>query len=87
MDSNQAPRPLVTGRGGRASRGFRALLKAARIKGARGTHSLRHSFAMRVYRTTRDLLLTKEALGHRSVASTMVYARADESRLRRAVAG
>ncbi len=33
-------------------------------------HSLRHTFATDLYRRTEDVLLVKEALGHRSVAST-----------------
>jgi hypothetical protein len=31
------------------------------------------------------VLLVKEALGHRSIVSTLVYARADQARLRDAV--
>lgn len=38
-------------------------------------HSLRHTFAMRLYDRTRDLFLVQEKLGHRSVKSTEVYAR------------
>ena len=34
---------------------------------------------------TGDVLLVKEALHHRSITSTLVYARADEERLRRAL--
>lgn len=49
-------------------------------------HSLRHSFAIRIYRKTRDLLLTQQALRHRSIASTTVYARCDEGRLREILA-
>jgi site-specific recombinase XerD len=45
-------------------------------------HDLRHSFAIRLYSRTRDLLLVQQALRHRSIASTCVYARCDESRLR-----
>ncbi|MBI5433295.1 MAG: tyrosine-type recombinase/integrase [Planctomycetes bacterium] len=51
----------------------------------RGAHALRHSFATRLYQRTGDVLLVKEALGHRSVVSTLVYAQADEGRLRRAM--
>jgi hypothetical protein len=40
---------------------------------------------MRIYGKTGDLLITKAALLHRSIASTLVYARADEERLRRAL--
>jgi site-specific recombinase XerD len=48
-------------------------------------HALRHSFAMGLYAKTRDLLLVQSALHHRSIASTLVYARGDEGRLRRAL--
>jgi integrase/recombinase XerD len=36
-------------------------------------HTLRHSFATDLYRQTKDLLTTAEALGHASVATTEVY--------------
>lgn len=36
-------------------------------------HSLRHTFAIELYRRTRDLKLVQLALGHRSINSTMVY--------------
>jgi integrase/recombinase XerC len=39
-------------------------------------HSLRHTFAMRLYARTRDLLLVKKMLGHRSINSTLIYAEA-----------
>ena len=68
-----------------ASRRFRRHLKAAGIRRVRGTHCLRHTFATWLYGRTGDVLLVKEALCHRAVASTLVYARADERRLREAV--
>lgn len=37
-------------------------------------HSLRHTFAIRLYKKTRDLRLVQVALGHRNIANTMVYA-------------
>jgi integrase/recombinase XerC len=37
-------------------------------------HSLRHTFAMRVYEKTKDIRFTQRALGHRSITNTMVYA-------------
>ena len=49
-------------------------------------HDLRHSFAIRLYRQTRDLLLVQQALRHRSIASTTVYAQCDEGRLREVLA-
>ncbi len=45
-------------------------------------HMLRHTFAANLYQKTRDVLLVKSALHHRSVASTLVYARPDEEALR-----
>jgi len=38
-------------------------------------HSLRHTFAMRVYAESRDLFLTQQLLGHSSVSTTEIYAR------------
>ena len=37
-------------------------------------HSLRHTFAIRLYRKTRDLRLVQVALGHRNITNTMIYA-------------
>jgi len=36
-------------------------------------HSLRHTFAYNLYKQTKDILLVKMALGHRTVQSTMIY--------------
>ena len=48
-------------------------------------HSFRHGFAMRLYRKTGDIHLVQQALGHRSIVSTLVYARSDRSRLAEAI--
>ena len=37
-------------------------------------HSLRHTFAIGLYKKTRDLRLVQVALGHRNITNTMVYA-------------
>lgn len=37
-------------------------------------HSLRHTFAIRLYKKTKDLRLVQVALGHRNITNTMVYA-------------
>jgi integrase len=37
-------------------------------------HSLRHTFAIRLYRKTKDLRLVQLALGHRNITNTMIYA-------------
>lgn len=41
---------------------------------AKKLHSLRHTFAIRLYSRTKDLRLLKTALGHRSISNTMIYA-------------
>lgn len=37
-------------------------------------HSLRHTFAIEIYKRTRDIRLLQVALGHRNIANTMIYA-------------
>lgn len=37
-------------------------------------HSLRHTFAIQLYRKTKDLRLVQVALGHRNITNTMIYA-------------
>ena len=83
--------PLFRGANGRAmsSRHVQRRLQLwcgrAGIGHAVRPHDLRHSFAIRIYRKTRDLLLVQQALRHRSIASTTVYARTDDAAVRAAV--
>jgi len=49
-------------------------------------HSLRHTFATRLYDKTGDLYLVQRALGHRQITTTEVYAKVSDERLRGAVA-
>lgn len=37
-------------------------------------HSLRHTFAIELYKKTRDLKIVQTTLGHRNIQNTMVYA-------------
>jgi integrase/recombinase XerC len=37
-------------------------------------HALRHTFAIRLYKKTKDLRLVQVALGHRNITNTMIYA-------------
>lgn len=84
--------PLFRGANGRAmsarhvQRRLAIACEAAGIAHRVKPHDLRHSFAMRVYRRTRDLLLVQQALRHRSIVSTTVYARSGEDRLREVLA-
>lgn len=83
---------LFAGRGGDALSARHVQRKLAMWCGRAGIrrrvspHQLRHSFAMRLYGRTRDLILVQQALQHRSIASTTVYARCDEGRLREVLA-
>lgn len=36
-------------------------------------HCLRHTFAIRAYKKTKDIRLVQRALGHRSLANTLIY--------------
>ncbi|TAH37725.1 MAG: hypothetical protein EYC70_07090 [Planctomycetota bacterium] len=66
---------------------FAAWCRRAGIERRVSPHGLRHAFAMTLYERTGDLLLVKEALRHRSIASTVIYARCAPDRLRQAIAG
>jgi len=68
-----------------AQRRFKLWAERAEIREVASTHSLRHSFAMGLYQRTGDLGIVQRALGHRSIASTLVYAQADDERLRDAL--
>ena len=88
----RAASPLFAGRGGaitsrHAQRRFAQWLRRAGIERSASPHSLRHSFATRLLARTGDLRLVQDALGHRSIASTTIYARVDEGRLRAAING
>jgi site-specific recombinase XerC len=82
---------LFTGYAGRrishrhAQRRFTMWLGKAGITRHVSPHALRHRFALDLYARTSDVLLVKEALHHRSITSTLVYARADAERVRRAM--
>lgn len=41
---------------------------------AKKLHSLRHTFAIQLYKKTKDIRLVQVALGHRNVMNTMIYA-------------
>lgn len=62
-------------------------LDRARVERRASPHSLRHSFATNLYNATRDIALVGAALGHASISSTSVYARARPHEVRRAVDG
>jgi integrase/recombinase XerC len=42
-------------------------------------HSLRHTFAVNLYRRSRDIKLVQYALGHKSLNNTLIYTEIDQS--------
>jgi integrase/recombinase XerC len=80
--------PLFPGRRGErittrhVARRLTYWLRRAGVERRSSPHSLRHSLAMNLLEKTGDLLLVQAALGHASIASTCVYARVDQARLR-----
>jgi integrase/recombinase XerC len=64
---------------------FKHWLKVAGIDPKYSVHSLRHTFAMTLYRKTGDLRLVQTALGHKRITTTEIYARVDDRRLKRAL--
>jgi integrase/recombinase XerC len=41
---------------------------------SKGVHSLRHSFAINLYKKSRDVRFVQVCMGHRNINNTMVYA-------------
>ena len=58
---------------------------AAGLNGKITTHSLRKSFAQRVYEHAGDIYLVQELLGHRNVATTQKYIGVSYASARQAV--
>jgi len=69
-----------------ARRRIRQWFDRASVHRGASPHSLRHTFAQQLYDQTRDVLLVKQAMQHRSIGSTLVYARCNPSRLKTVLA-
>ena len=59
----------------------------AGLNGKLATHSLRKSFAQRVYEQSSDIYLVQELLGHKNVATTQKYLGVNYAEAREAVEG
>ena len=66
---------------------LKSAFTAAGLNGKLATHSLRKSFAQRVYEESRDIYLVQELLGHRSVATTQKYIGMNYATARQTVEG
>jgi integrase/recombinase XerC len=87
----RADGPLFTAHGRRLSTRQIQRIVTARVQEAGITkpitaHSLRHSFATRLYNQTGDIRLVQQALRHTHVTTTEVYTQIEPARWRRAVA-
>ena len=60
---------------------------AAGLNGKLATHSLRKSFAQRVYEESGDIYLVQELLGHRNVSTTQKYIGVNYATARETVEG
>ena len=66
-------------------RSFEQWLAAAGINKHLTIHSLRHSFASTLYEKSGNLLAVQQALGHRSITSTMIYTHLNPEQLTNAL--
>ena len=89
-----ASRPLFPSRNGKGTqrmtrRAAHNVLKdafeAAGLNGHLATHSLRKSFAQRLYEQTGDVFAVQEMLGHKSIATTQKYLGVNYANLRDAL--
>ena len=66
---------------------LKAAFMDAGLNGKLATHSLRKSFAQRVYEQSGDIYLVQELLGHRNIATTQKYLGVNYASAREAVEG
>ena len=62
-----------------------AAFTAAGLNGKLGTHSMRKSFAQRLYGQTSDIFVVQEMLGHKNVATTQKYLGVNYAEVRQAL--
>ena len=64
---------------------LKVAFEAAGLNGKLATHSMRKSFAQRLYEETADIFAVQEVLGHKSVATTQAYLGVNYASLKDAV--
>ena len=60
-------------------------IKKAGVEHKASVHTLRHTFATRLYNRTRNIRLVQRALGHRQVTTTEIYTHLSDQSLKRAI--
>ena len=63
---------------------LKTAFEKAGLNGKLATHSMRKSYAQRLYNHTNDIFAVKEMLGHKSVATTQAYIGINYDQIRRA---
>lgn len=77
-----SPKRMTTQAGADA---IMAAFAAAGLNGKLGTHSMRKSFAQRLYSQTNDIFVVQEMLGHKNVATTQKYLGVNYAEVREAL--
>ncbi len=89
IDPNRPLFPSRQGKGAMDRRMAHTVLKtafeAAGLNGKLATHSMRKSFAQRLYEQTNDIYAVQEMLGHKNVATTQKYLGVNYASVRDAV--
>ena len=93
--THKGSRPLFASRNGQgnpqrmsrrtAHNVLKQAFEAAGLNGHLATHSLRKSFAQRLYDRTGDIFVVQEMLGHRNVATTQKYLGVNYASVRQAI--
>ena len=92
--NTEKSRPLFPSRNGQGAKRMsrqtahnvlKTAFEAAGLNGHLATHSLRKSFAQRLYDRTGDIFAVQEMLGHKSVATTQKYLGVNYTSVREAV--
>ena len=90
----EASRPLFPSRNGRGEKRMsrrtahdvlKSAFEAAGLNGHLATHSLRKSFAQRLYDRTGDIFAVQEMLGHKNVSTTQKYLGVNYANVREAL--
>ena len=81
-NTDGTPKRMTTQAGSDA---LMAAFQRAGLNGKLGTHSMRKSFAQRLYSQTNDIFVVQEMLGHKNVATTQKYLGVNYAEVREAL--